>query len=105
MKRLFKITAVMLLAVMFSACGRQSGEAPTGQAEDTEQAEQMENPESAEQMESRGTAAGEESSGSPEAEEGGFGAGEDMEIQKEGDSVANNITFDFNTKRVKLNRG
>ena len=82
MKRFYNTAAVILLTVMFSACGKQTGEALTGQTE---------NPEPTGQTEASGTAAVEEISKSSE-----------LEVNS---SMANDIKFNFETKTVMLNSG
>ncbi len=96
MKRFFNIAAIILFAVMLSACGKQLGEASTGQAE---------NPESTEQAEIPETAATEEISRSTEAEESSSTDGERGYVQEENSSMKNDITFDFDTRTVMLNSG
>ena len=78
MRQCFTLMAAALLAVMLSACGRQSGEALAGERE---------NPE---------TAAPKESS---------LMAGEEDRIQEGNNSMKNDITFNFDSRTVMLNSG
>lgn len=98
MKRFFNTAAVILLAVMFTACGKQSEESPDRQG-------RTENPESAEQAGTPETAAEGVIPGDPGSEENSSAAGEGTELQEDSDAMKNDITFNFETKTVMLNSG
>lgn len=104
MRRLADGVAVLLLAVLLSACGSQPEEAYGGQTESLKPTGQAEasQPEAKEPV---GESAEQNSSGNEKTAEDSFADGEDTETPKGGSSVAQENPFDFETKTVTLNSG
>ncbi len=94
MKRLTDMLAVLLLAVMLSACGKEPEENHAGQTEKLELTEQTE---------TSGAATG-TLSVDAKPEESSMADAEDTQQKGDG-SVINDITFNFETKTVMLNSG
>lgn len=95
MKRLADLLMVLLFAVMLSACGRQSEESYVGESESSKSTEPTETSETVT----------EEPSVDAESEDSSMADAEDTQIKEGGDSVVNDITFNFETKTVMLNSG
>ena len=104
MKRLADGVAVLLLAVLLSACGSQPEQAYGGQTESLKPTGQAEASQP-EAEESVGESAEQNSSGNEKTVENNFADGEDTEKPKGGGSVAEENPFDFETKTVTLNSG
>ncbi len=85
---------MIFLTVMLSAYGKQPEETLDGQTEKFILAEQREAPEMAED---------EDVTGKREPKESSLASGERMAIQEVSNSMANDITFDFESKTVMLN--
>ncbi len=96
MKRWIDLIAVILLAVMLAACGKQQREVLAGQGED---------PGSLEQTESSEMIADKGSSENPKEGESSFIDEEKVYKQEDSGSMKNDISFNFETKTVMLNSG